>query len=1043
MGIKSNMESSTLIYNETNLDQSLQRAYDQLSLAVDATGIGFWNRNIQTNEFDCDDQWLKMLGYEHEGFDHTCSFWEECIHPEDRIKVLKALDNYINSKASNYKTEYRLRTKSGGYIWISDSGHIIECDSKNKPLRLEGISVEITEKIIYKERIRESEEKYKSILDHLNDSFCRFDFTGQILEVNKNLCDLLHIKYNDLIHNNVKFFFNNKALKYLHRRLVRIIEDKSVSFEAEIITPHRKSLPISISARLITTDGNGEIQALIRDIAERKISERALLDEKQKFKALIEHSPNVISRFGRNLKYQYASPNMLKIMGIPSEECIGKRLGETSFPEGLARHLEEKMKWVIRRNKKLSVSFSFDSPLGLKHFDATLVPETNNSNSVESILLTSADITEKVNHERELNYSKKQLEEAEKNVHFGIYEIDVVTGMIKWSNETYSIFERDAQLPPPNLEEYYYVYVHPDDFKLVKDHMDLSIIDLSYFNLSYRIHTSSGKIKYVNSTARIETCPVTGKALKMHGTIMDITEKNQIENRLFSERDILQIIMDNVPDAIYFKDNQCRYIRANRGYAKLFGFNSPEELIGKTVYDHLSKEIADEFNEHEQAIFASGIPLLNREKEIRTPYGKIWLSTTIVGIKDLSDQVTQLVGISRDITQYKLSEEQLLKAKEKAEEADKLKSTFLANMSHEIRTPINGILGFANLMEIREFPRDKEIQYLQIINNSGKHLLSLINDIIDIAKMEAGQINLNYSNVDLHVLFTDLLNFYQGEKNRRDKHLVDISVVHPPENMLQRIFTDPFRLRQVISNLISNSLKFTECGSIQFGFIPEENHVLFFVKDTGVGMSEEDLSVIFERFKQAGCPSKKKEGTGLGLAISKGLVELLGGKIWVMAQPGIGSEFYFSIPLIQTEQSTPEPFNTKPVQLKEYKWKGKTLLLVEDEEVNYLYVKELLGNTGITILHTITAEEAIKICKTSQPIDIILMDMRLPGINGFDATRLIKRIRQKTPIVAQTAYAMENERQKCIDAGCDHYLTKPFDQEVLFSVIDDFLQYFN
>lgn len=1022
-----------------NLKALLQQAYDRLSLAVDAAGIGFWDRNLKTGDVFYDEQWLKMLGFHMGEVEITHSFWQSRIHPEDLSKVLKALDDHYNNLTLTFKSEHRLLTKNGSYIWVLDSGRVIERDINKKPIRIGGITVDITERVISQQRIVESENKYKSIFEHLNDAFCRFTFRGDILEVNKNLCDMLGVKASEILNANVKLFFNNKHIKYLHRSLSKIIENNSISFETEIITPKRKVLPINISARLITSAGEGEIQALIRDIAERKNYEKALFEEKQKLKALIEHSPNMFMRFGRNLKCQYASPNTIKIMGFTPEKCVGKRIEDIFYPESLVVFLEEKTKWVLKKNKELSVNFSF-APFGtLKHFEAVLVPETSNVSTTESMLLTISDVTEKVNHERELNYSKSQLEEAEKNAHFGIYEYDLISGEAKWSNETYLIFERDVQLNPPKLDDLISEYAHPDDAEMIRDQINSSLKNISNFNITCRITTVAGKIKYVTATGRFDVCPMTGQALKAHGTVMDITEKKQIEDRLFSERDLLQIIMDNVPDAIYFKDSLGRYIRANKSMANFLGYNDPCILIGKTVYDHFPKDIADEFNEIEQSILQSGLPIINREKEIPTANGKTWLSYTIVGVKDSSGTVTQILGISRDITQYKLSEEQLRAAKEKAEKADKLKSAFLANMSHEIRTPINGILGFANLMEMREFPRDKEIQYLQIINNSGKLLLNLINDIIDVAKIEAGEINIEPSRVELNGLLNDLLEFYQGEKIRKNKNHIDIRLSIPSDNLYLYLYTDPFRLRQIINNLISNSLKFTERGYIEFGYSAENSHILFFVKDTGIGMTAEDSSLVFERFKQAGSSMKKKEGTGLGLAISKGLVEILGGNIWLKSIPNAGSEFYFTLPVSNLEDVIGYAGDTNERSARNYDWNGKTLLLVEDEEVNVLYIAELLRNTGINLMHVGTAEEAIELCNTNKHIDLILMDIRLPGINGFDATRSIKTKRNEIPIIAQTAYAMENERRKCIESGCDYYLTKPFDQGMLFDVLNDFL----
>ncbi len=1029
------------ITGSRNLEILLQQAYDRISLAVDAAGIGFWDWDLQTDEIYLDQQWLNMIGYKPDDVDNYRTFWEACIHPDDKNMVLKTLKNHFKNITTGYKTEHRVMTKSGEYIWILDSGRVIERDAYKKPRRIIGISIDINEKVLSRQRIHESEEKYKSIFEHLNDAFCRFDFSGKIMEVNRNLCDLIGVKPEELINSNINLFFSNQTLKFLHRRLNRILEKKSVSFENEIITPKRKILPVSISARLITTSENGIIQALIRDITDRRNHEKDIFDEKQKFKALLEHSPNVISRYGRNYKCQYISPNIVKMVGLEAEMIIGKRLNDINCPTSLASYMEEKMKWVFRKNKELSVNFSVETLLGHKHFESVIVPEANGTNAVETILITTSDVTDRVKNERELNISKQKLEDAEKNVHFGIYEINLLNGYSTWSKEMYQIFERDPQLPPPSNDEFNYEYVHPDDCALLDENRKQSIKTGANFSTTYRIITG-GKTKYVHSVGKV-VIDEAGRPVLIQGTLTDITEKKQIENRLFEERDTLQIIMDNVPDAVFFKDKQGRFVRANKGQARLLGYDNPEDLIGKTVYDVFPKELADIIHESEQAIFVSGVTSLNVDREIINEIGSAWLSATMVGVKDLDGQVTQLVGISRDITQYKLVEDQLRKAKEKAEQADKLKSAFLANMSHEIRTPINGILGFANLMEMREFSREKSIQYLRIINNSGHLLLSLVNDIIDIAKIEAGQINIEYTEVDLLALLKDLCEFYQGEKIRRGKDHIEVRLMTPENPLSQLIITDPLRLRQIISNLISNALKFTEKGHIEFGY-QVRDQIVIYVKDTGIGMTEDETEIIFERFKQVGHSSKKHEGTGLGLAISKGLAELLEGRIWVNSKPAEGSEFYFSFPLKQSDSKSVTDLNYyQTIKLADCKWNGKTLLLVEDEIVNYTYIYDLLDGSGINILHVTTGEEAVKICKTPQIIDIILMDMRLPGISGFEATKIIKKIRREIPIIAQTAYAMENERKDCYDAGCDHYLTKPFDQALLLQVMNNHLQFSN
>lgn len=1022
-----------------NLELLLKQAYDTLSLAVETAGIGSWDWKYDTDEVSYDEQWFSILGFKPHQVVVNNSFWEDRLHPDDRERVLEQLNQHFIGNTPTYKSEHRIQNKNGGYVWVLDVGKVIERDVYKKPKRVTGITIDITEKVLISNKIHESEEKFKSIFDHLNDAYCRFDFSGQLLEVNKNLCQMIGVDEVLLKKSNLKLFFHNKMLKLLNRRLTSIIENESVNFETMVFTQKGKELPISISARLITKNGNGVIQALIRDITERKAYEKALLDEKHRFKALVEHSPNVITRFGKNLRCQYASPNVHKLMGIAADDTIGKRFNEMKFSIGLSKFLEDKLKRVFKKNGIVNINFSIELKGEPKHFEAVLVPELAQTATVESVLMTLSDVTEKVISERDLNYSRHQLEDAEKSVHFGTYEIDLLLSYTKWSQETFTMFEREKNYPPPIMDEFFYTYVHPDDYRMVAEYFQTCIDHGNNINHVYRINTTSGKLKYLQDIARMEINEKTGKPVKIIGSLIDITEKKQIENKLAEEHDILQVIMDNVPDAIYLKDKEGRIVRANKALADLFDISDPGLVIGSTFYDFASKDVADDITETEQTLFLTGDPIINKEYNYMFPVGNIWLSTTLIGVKDSTGKVSQLVGILRNINQYKLTQEQLLKERDRAEAADKLKSAFLANMSHEIRTPINGILGFANLMEMREFSRDKVVRYLRIINSSGKLLLSLINDIIDIAKIEAGQITIEPSLIDLPVLFNELVEFYKGEINRREKDNIQIYINIPPSDSENTILTDPFRLKQIINNLINNALKFTEDGYIEIGYKLENNDIVFFVKDTGIGMAKDESGIIFERFKQAGLSSKKKEGTGLGLAISKGLVELLGGNIWVTSAMGEGSQFYFKLPgNFVSNGSLKLITGVADIPFSDYQWTGKNLLLVEDEEVNYLYINELVGTTGVNLIHVTTGEEAIEICTTTEPIDLILMDMRLPGISGFDATKIVKKIRKNLPIIAQTAYAMENEQRNCMEAGCDHYLTKPFEQKILMKVINDY-----
>ncbi|SRR6056297_246844 len=382
----------------------------------------------------------------------------------------------------------------------------------------------------------------------------------------------------------------------------------------------------------------------------------------------------------------------------------------------------------------------------------------------------------------------------------------------------------------------------------------------------------------------------------------------------------------------------------------------------------------------------------------------------------------------------KKMEQKLRNAKQKAEEADRLKSAFLANMSHEIRTPMNGILGFSQLLRTREVSEDKKNAFLDQIINNSKQLLTLINDIIDISKIEAGQLEIYQAETNLNELMDETYQLFQSYQNSQ----VRLKPEKGLENEKSQIFTDKHRLKQVLTNLISNAFKFTSHGEIVLGYELIENAFLkFYVKDTGEGISKKAQKIIFDRFKQADRSSTKNfSGTGLGLAISKEITEMLGGKIWVESKKKEGSDFYFTIPY---KPSSTEDGKKKTTDLKEnYNWEDKTVLIVEDDESSFILLSTSLQDTKIKILHASNGKEAVK--KTEEnKIDIVLMDIQLPVMNGYEATKEIRKRNKDLPVIAQTAYAMQSDHNKSMEAGCNDHINKPVDTKTLMKKMHQFL----
>ena len=386
------------------------------------------------------------------------------------------------------------------------------------------------------------------------------------------------------------------------------------------------------------------------------------------------------------------------------------------------------------------------------------------------------------------------------------------------------------------------------------------------------------------------------------------------------------------------------------------------------------------------------------------------------------------------------AEQDMLLAKEKAEESDRLKSAFLANMSHEIRTPMNAILGFAELLTLPDssLTDEERINYTKLIHNSGNNLLHLIDDIIDISKIEAGQLKIIIKETHINRILKELVVSYNEIKKLKGRENVDLILNETALTQDIVLKTDPLRFQQIISNLIDNALKFTEDGFIEFGYhIQSKNFLLFYVKDTGIGIEQNKKQAIFDRFRKLEDDKTRVfRGAGLGLAICRNLVELLGGKIWVESVPGAGSSFYFTIPYIISQ--TNKAYKTEH-ETYSFDWSKKKILIAEDEPANIIYLEEVLKPTSAVILKAVNGKQAVEIYKNHPEIDIVIMDIKMPEMDGYEASEQIKKINSLVPIISQTAYAMSDEREKFIKAGINDYLTKPIKPSSLLNIINKHL----
>lgn len=517
----------------------------------------------------------------------------------------------------------------------------------------------------------------------------------------------------------------------------------------------------------------------------------------------------------------------------------------------------------------------------------------------------------------------------------------------------------------------------------------------------------------------------------------DITNRRHMEKKLAWEQYLVQSLMENIPDHIYFKDIQSRFLRINKALAETFGLSDPLHAIGKTDNDFFKSEHSREAYHDEQEIIRTGFPIIGKEeKELWPDQHLTWVSTTKMPLIDAKGNIIGTFGISRDITEKKKILDDLVQAKEKAEESGRLKTAFLNNISHEIRTPLNAIIGFSSYLSDPELTVEKRKEFVSIINTSNDQLLSIISDIISLATLDAGQEKAMEKETNVNHLIENVFEQFQVNKIAPK---VDFSHHLALSDDMAVINTDPVKLMQILVNLVGNALKFTPKGYVRFGYELKKNQLEFFVEDTGIGIPEDMHKVIFERFRQIDNSSTRKYGgTGLGLALSKGYTELLGSKINIYSKPGLGSTFTFALPyipdrkvVISNKKSTESP---SPVITP-----GSTILIVEDEISNSMLVEEMLRSFPVTVIKAENGLEALQICTTGTSPDLVLMDIKMPVMDGIEATARIRKSKPGLPIIALTAYATDNDRKRILESGFDAFLEKPIRPKAFYNTVLKFL----
>lgn len=647
------------------------------------------------------------------------------------------------------------------------------------------------------------------------------------------------------------------------------------------------------------------------------------------------------------------------------------------------------------------------------------------------------DITELNKKEKALVKMESHLKDVQQISKIGSWFLDTETNEVVWTEELYTIYGFDPKKPLPPLHEQKKLFTDESWEKLSK-----AIANTKKTGIPYEIELRTIQADGTNGWlwAKGEaTKEADGKIIGLWGAVQDITDSKNLLEEIKFEKEFSQKITNSSSSGVYIYDViKSTNVFVNKQYKKILGYTMQEvnAMNNDAFMSLFHPDDLEAVQKHQEKILSKE-ENCNIEYRFKHKQGHwVWcFSVDSPFSYDKQGNITSFIGVFIDITEKKENEQELRHALKAAETANSYKNQFLANMSHEIRTPMNGILGFADLLKGENLISEKRNKYIEIIKRSSNQLLNLINDIIDISKIEAKELKLIMKACNLNALLSHLESTYSEiKKQKRKEHILIFGNINEKYNGLT-IKTDPLRLEQVFINLINNALKFSENGTIEFGFEIIDHQISFYVKDEGIGIPKDKIEKIFNRFEQLKQNDPgKNEGTGLGLAISKGIVDLFGGEFKVTSTVGKGTTIRFSFPFNVLESATEEASNTPNSDFKTF-LNNKTILLAEDDTTNTEYFKALFLDTPLKVLYATNGKEAVQLYVENPEIDVVLMDIRMPILDGVEAAQLILEKDKKAKIIAQTANAMASDAKKYLERGFIDYIPKPINKEELLKKI--------
>ncbi len=769
-----------------------------------------------------------------------------------------------------------------------------------------------------------------------------------------------------------------------------------------------------------------------------QIEKNELSKCEDKYKLLADNSSDVIWKLDHRLRFTYVSPSLKKMTGFTPNDWVGTKLSSHTQPKEfikMARYALQAFK-----SNKLKAHRTFVTSFICK--DGSVLPVEITGNVLKTakglpigIQGSTRDISTRLLAEKSLRESEERYSLALTAAQEGIWDWNLVEDKVFYSDQ----WKAQIGFESDELESVFMTWqnlLHPLDYG--RAHRELKAFirnPKDQFFTTFRLKHKDGSYRWIqNRSSAIKDD--NGKVIRMLGAHTDITNQVKAEQALMESEQKLKNVISEAQIILCALDKKGVFTFSDGKGLEALNLK-PGQLVGTSIFD-VYKDYPKITKNIKKALSGETV-------QVTIEVNGLFFDSTFSPISGISGKVESVIGVLSNITDHVMMGKkleslnlELAKAKLKAEESDRLKSAFLANMSHEIRTPMNSILGFSDLLRECEDESERQ-EFINIIDSNGEVLLTLLNDIIDLSKIEGGQLAIKPETVDVVDLMKEIEQLYITKISKLKKPNLKLNLAIPKNYKNLQIKTDRSRLFQVFVNLIDNAIKFTDEGSVSFGFYMKDSFLKFFVKDTGIGIKKSDLKIIFERFTQVrSMYDGKYGGTGLGLSISKKLVELLGGNLSVESKVKEGSVFSFSLPLL-TADIKKSNYKKKIIIRSSKKGKDRTILIVEDEDSSKRLIETLLAPLNVNVLSVSSGEEAVEICQNNENINLVLMDLKLPHMSGFEATARIKNLHKNIYVVAQTALLYENEKEQSLKCGCDDFITKPIKTKRLINTINKFM----